>query len=55
MDVKKLWPSLIPVVAVLINTFSDQIQVLLTAHPTAALLVVTVVTALANVINPKKA
>jgi len=53
-DWQKLWPTLIPVVGLVLNAFSDQIQALLAAHPTASLAVVTLVTAVANVVNPKK-
>ena len=54
MDFKKLWPTLIPVLALLVNSFSGQIEAFLANHSTVSLLAVTVVTALANVLNPRK-
>jgi hypothetical protein len=49
-----LWPTLIPVLALVIEQFSGQISAYLAGHPTVALVAVTVVTALANIVNPKK-
>ena len=49
MDLRKLWPTLIPVVAVLITSFSDVITGWLSSNPTVALLVTTLVTAIANI------
>lgn len=51
MDIKKLWPTLIPVLGLLIDQFSGYIGPLLSSHPTLSLLVVTVVTALANIVK----
>lgn len=46
---KKLWPTLIPVLGVLIEQFSGVIGPFLAAHPSISLLVITIVTAVANI------
>ncbi len=51
MDLKKLWPTLIPVLGILIEQFSGVIGPFLASNPTVSLLVMTVVTALANVVK----
>ena len=48
MDWTKLWPTVIPLIAVVANAFSDQIAAFITAHPTLSLLLMTVSTALGN-------
>ena len=52
MDIKKFWPTLIPVLGLLIDQFSGTISTFLSAHATISLLLVTVVTALANAVKP---
>jgi hypothetical protein len=54
MDWKKFWPTLIPIVALLVDAFSGTIQTLLAAHPSASLIIVTLLTAVANAVTPKK-
>lgn len=54
MDWKKLLPSLLPVLAVVASAFTDQITAYIAAHPSAALILGTVVTIIGNVLNPKK-
>lgn len=54
IDWKKLWPTLIPILGIVVDQFGGQITAFLAAHPTVGLVVVTLVTALANIINPKK-
>lgn len=48
MDLTRFWPTLIPLLGVLIESSSGAVAPWLAAHPTVALLVVTLVTALAN-------
>jgi hypothetical protein len=54
MDWTKFWPTLIPLVATLLGAFTEQIQTLLAAHPQWSLAIVTLVTAVANAVTPKK-
>ena len=54
MNPRAFWPTLIPVLGVLISQFSDVITAFLASHPNTSLLVVTLVTALANLVTPTK-
>ena len=54
MNPRAFWPTLIPILGVLVNQFSDVITVFLASHPNTSLLAVTLVTALANLVSPKK-
>ena len=51
MDIKKLWPTLIPIVGVVISAFSDVITAFFAGHPSVSLLVMTVITAVANLVK----
>lgn len=54
MDFKKLWPTLLPIIPLVLSVFTDQIGAFIVAHPSVALLLATLNAALANVVNPTK-
>jgi hypothetical protein len=51
MQWSKFWPTLIPVVGLLVEAFSGQISGWLAGHPQLSLLLVALVTAAANVVK----
>ena len=54
MNWKKFIPTLLPVVGLLLSAFSDQITTFLAANPTLSLVLITVNTAIANALTPRK-